>query len=475
MINRKFNFFASAKLALCSVLIVLMTVQNVQAAPIASVESTIAALVMNKAAARTYVAPPGQLAMSQAQMAAMASETRFMATLDGMGAALTTVAVGAGAAVVVGTSIAWVPLLASAGIAGLVSGAVSLAVGGLTSWLFNSDKTVTLPGPSVPAGGFPPFNQQGKTSWADGDRVYPGMDSRTCALTLAPGPDGYDILGHAFIGAIGSVTVGSSMNIWCVHPTASNPGAMDIVSLSFSAAFFNGQALASSTSNYGGSGGVVSGVQTPSAAVLAIPASDRALPASPALLAAAANTSWKAATDAGLAPIPYDASNPITPGEVTAVQAQRQSVLGESPVTLGSVAGPSVVSGAPVKFPVPNVGTAATAPLITGTQTTTTTTTSTGSTAVTNINIDLGPDPGIDFAVPASQSMLNPFFDLLPGFKNYHAPTRLVACPVYHLSLWNHDFVMDTQCTLIEAARSKLQALASVVWAIAGVVIVLGA
>lgn len=73
-----------------------------------------------------------------------ANDPRIPATINGIGAGVTTLVVG-GLGVAVGAA-TWPAVLVGAGITALVSGLVSLGQDAATRWYFNSDGTITMPG-----------------------------------------------------------------------------------------------------------------------------------------------------------------------------------------------------------------------------------------------------------------------------------------------------------------------------------------
>ena len=99
-----------------------------------------------------------------------ANDPRIGATIGGVGASVTTLALGVAAGGV--ATVGWPALLLGALISGVVTGAVALTQDAVMKWIFNSDGTITTMG----YGGTPPADnvdpQGGFAAMAAGGRYY---------------------------------------------------------------------------------------------------------------------------------------------------------------------------------------------------------------------------------------------------------------------------------------------------------------
>jgi len=82
---------------------------------------------------------------------------------------------------------------------------------------------------------------------------------------------------------------------------------------------------------------------------------------------------------------------------------------------------------------------------------------------------DLGDDPAIDSPTlentPTAETILSPITGSLSFLQDFQVPTRDAACPVATFSIYNHDYSIDTQCTLFEQNRDLIKILTSFIWA----------
>lgn len=103
----------------------------------------------------------------------------------------------------------------------------------------------------------------------------------------------------------------------------------------------------------------------------------------------------------------------------------------------------------------------------------------TGSDTNVNVNVDFGPDPGIaqpelDDA-PTGHQILAPLLNLFPFLKSPQIPDSAGECPTASFTLFDHDYVMDVQCTIAEQFRAVLMTVAGLCWSLLSLRIILSA
>lgn len=155
--------------------------------------------------------------------------------------------------------------------------------------------------------------------------------------------------------------------------------------------------------------------------------------------------------------IPYDPSNPVTPGDVGTWRAQNPQYA----PTVGNFFEPPAPAGSPVKVAPPS------------------TSSGTGSTNPTGSTIDLGADPHIPQPmieiIPTAGNILDPVFGSMSGFNNWAVPAHQSQCPVGTFSVWGDTFTIDAQCTLMDQLASKISTIMSAFWLLVSLFIVLKA
>jgi hypothetical protein len=408
-----------------------------------------------------------------------ANDPRISATFEGLGAGLTTVALGVATGTV--ATVGWPALLVGAGIAAVVSGGVSLAVGGLYKWLFNSDGTISSQGASsiqydtpVP----PAAMSLGGPYWSAGS--YSAGDYFTAAsahLLKCPGPycsDEYNV--YKLQGCSASATTASCQMV-LTHPHLSSCGnacnsyfeVRDVAYFVASgapgtcpagSAFYGSGCLNVDLPMTSTPGAEVSNVP-PSLAAENIPPAEISKPVSNEMLAAAANAAWRASASTG--GIPWTALDPITPQDVADWAVANPSAVptvGDltAPVTNGSSVG--VGSGSlPSSSPNPSTGPVAT--------------------PGAGVQVDLGPNPNTPAptldATPTAQQILGPLLNLMPDLRNFTVPAHSATCPKPSFVAFDRTYTVQSHCDLIENLRAVIEAAMLLVWSIAAVFIVLRA
>jgi hypothetical protein len=421
-----------------------------------------------------------------------ANDPRVSATFTGVSTGLTTVAIAvAGGAI---ATVGWPGILIGAGVAALVSGSVSLAVDGAYKWTFNPDKTVTL----------------------SGTVTNPGITG-TKPLEMVP-----VVYGGAFTSSSinrnlqGAVIVGVSSNArdnaaWmCQAMDTVNPSAPHgTTKVSDFGGGTVGYACYSSCSFYGcgeygayayvhsagaptssPSGSAVDGrvyepqqippeTASPVVAASKIPVDVQQKPISSALLAAAANAAWKANTSKDS--IPWSSSDPITEADV---EEWRSANPSQVPTVADFTASVAPSSSSTSSVPMGTFNTAApsggtsggtsTAPVPTATPTTTAPTTQ-----GTGTEINWGPNPNVAApaleTTPTAAAILGPLVGLMPDLKNFAVPSHSGVCPTASFSVYQHDYVMSSHCTLFDNNRALIEGAMMLVFGLSSVFIVLKA
>lgn len=359
------------------------------------------------------------------------NDPRYSATMSGVGAGLTTLAVGS-VGVAVGSA-TWPAVLVAAGISALVSGAVSLAQDSAYKWLFDSTGTISTSGSSV------------SSAWTD-----PAIGSSSCGTSAK--------------------YLSSSILFWCtgISQPPSNDGVfMCQKTVDAAVAACKADKNSSPVSTYLAKAGMTqssspSGGLTkvkPADAVADIPASEAAKPVSNELLAAAANAAWKAMANANSG-FPWSASDPITPADVAAWKASNPDIVptvGDAVSTVAASGSSSVV--------IPQQGA--------GSQT------GPGTSEGTGTKIDLGPNPNVPFptleSTPTANQILDPAFNLMPDIKNFAVPSHTSTCPKPSFTVFGKAYSVSSHCGLIDDNRSVIEAAMLLVWSITALFIVLRA
>jgi hypothetical protein len=432
-----------------------------QALPVSRMQSAISGIIQNKAIKRGFAA----------------NDPRFIGTLRDVSSGMAGTAAAAAAVTAAGvTAPAWLTVALAAGVGTLVTYGVSLAIDGVTKWLFKTS-TVDIPGTNgqvdssngMTKGG-PYYVAQGSRSNAQGQilsvTVY-GTDG------LAAGLQAASSLGYA--APVTCSYANGTSNVRCTASNGATATSGYYNSSGAPATCPKGTAVISTagtgctTYSYPYAQPGATPAQTdvaPATAVSNIPAADLQKQVSPDLLANIANAAWRnAASQPNYSGVPYAVADPITADEVNTWKASNPDRY----PTVSDAAAPQDSANSPWQLPVSPTATTQPAAYP-----------STGSNPASSQPLEnLGPDPGVGAPTleqtPTADEILKPVFDLLPGFKNYTVPTHSAECPKPQFHLFDQDFVMDAQCTIAENNRSTIAALMMAVWAILACFIVLRA
>lgn len=77
--------------------------------------------------------------------------------------------------------------------------------------------------------------------------------------------------------------------------------------------------------------------------------------------------------------------------------------------------------------------------------------------------------------IPTGAKILEPIANLFPELKGMNIGSRGASCPVTTLDVFEHHYLIDSHCTLIEANKAFIQIIASIVWMIISLRIILSA
>lgn len=95
------------------------------------------------------------------------------------------------------------------------------------------------------------------------------------------------------------------------------------------------------------------------------------------------------------------------------------------------------------------------------------------------VEVDLGPDPGISINdmedIPTGKKILEPIFNLLPGFNTFQMPSYSMECPQPTFNVFNTQITMTSHCEIAEMIKPTMYAVFVVVWTIIALFILLGA
>lgn len=369
-----------------------------------------------------------------AQWGFAANDPRFQATLTAVGVGATSAAtVAAGAAVGGAAAVSWPALLISAGITGLISGAISLAQDSDYSWTFNPDNTVTVPPILI--------------SVPDPSGIYKPTSGGSCTNTEV----------FSWCPPYNSFTA-------CVKPGDLNP----TLACSSNWASYGFPRQATNDAEAMGFGGYsIPGTTTSTLpqplpigdAIAAVPPEELPKPVSPALLAQAANAIWRAMQPDPEA-IPAPLSDPITPADVTSWQSLNPlpyPTLADAlaPVAPADSSSPAVSLDSPTLAPGPAPSPGEGTKVDLG----------------TNPNI---PPPGLE-NIPTAKQIMDPLLDLMPELADYEAPAHVGQCPTGSFSFAGQSFSISSHCTLLESNRALIESFMLLVWALGSVFIVLRA
>lgn len=402
-----------------------------------------------------------------------ANDPRYAATIQTSGTVISAAAGAGAAAIVVGaiTAPAWVTAAVAAGVAVAVGYAVSLAIDGVTEWLFGSDSSTvnvvtaeggsSLPGALVAGGPYWSTSYSYAStpegavagSWADGVSVskiqctMPGSmldySQAKCTSTGTASwlPPNFEVETNPVWHTSGS-------------PYSSTTGVYKVGV---------GQFPAPDTGT--GTGGKT-GNMSMQAAIDQLSDGEKAKALNPALVAGIANQAWeKAAQAPGYQGLPYSYNDPITAADAAAWQSANPGSwpsVGDfvTPFPNGSTG--TSPSNPPFTLPKPGE---AVNPVNPGT----------GS------QVNLGTDPGIGAPTleptPTGAQILAPITGLMPDLKNFQVPSHQGECPKpeFDIAVLHTHVRMDAQCTLFEGVRGQLYNGSLVGWIIAALFIVLSA
>lgn len=450
-----FIFFAAKKIVVFAFMFLPLFASAAAYAPI-KVSNAVSGVIEQKLVSRGFAA----------------NDPRYAATIQTSGTVISAAAGAGAAAIVVGafTAPAWVTAAVAAGVAVAVGYAVSLAVDGVTQWLFGSDSTqvnvvaaegtgggleLVLGGPywstSYGYGSTPEAAMY--ASFADGvivksvtcrmpDQIIQGATAYCTSVSNSPwsppdftiddSPVGYSESGSPYSSSSGSYKIGVGM-----FPMPSD-----------------------------GSGSGKTGVMPIQTAVDQISEAEKGKSLNPEIVAAIANQAWLQAAQApGYQGLPYSYSDPITAADANAWRNSNSSSwpsVGDfvSPFPNGSTG--TSPSNPPFTLPAPGE---AVSPVNPGT----------GS------QINLGSDPGIGAPTleptPTGAQILAPITALMPDLKNFEVPSHQGECPrpEFDIDVLRTHVRMDAHCTLFEEVRGPLYNGSLVAWLIAALFIVLSA
>ena len=401
-----------------------------------------------------------------------ANDPRFAATIQTSGTVISAAA-GAGAAAIVAGAItapAWVTAAVTAGIAVAVGYAVSLAVDGITSWLFDSDSSqvnvVTAEGSSslpdaLVVGG--PYwetayayasTPEGAVngSWADGVSVSKIQCTKPSLVDFA-------VSECTSTGTASWLPPDFTVDMNISYHTSGSPQGSE------TGVYKHGVGVYPAPDTDTGTGGKT-GSMSMQAAVDQLSDTEKAKALNPALVAGIANQAWeKAAQAPGYQGLPYSYNDPITAADAAAWQSANPGSwpsVGDfvTPFPNGSTG--TSPSSPPFTLPAPGE---AVNPVNPGT----------GS------QVNLGSDPGIGAptleATPTGAQILAPITALMPDLKNFQVPSHQGECPrpEFDIAILNSHVQMDAHCTLFEEVRGPLYNGSLVAWLIAALFIVLSA
>jgi hypothetical protein len=201
---------------------------------------------------------------------------------------------------------------------------------------------------------------------------------------------------------------------------------------------------------------------SPQTAISHIPSADLDKRLNPAILAGIANRTWQqTAAQPGYDGLPYPASNPITPAEVTAWTTANPTI---APTIRDFTAPNPVTTTNPQPWALPS------SPTSTQPVAATTPNVNTVNPAAANPLQNLGPDPATPQPTleptPTAQSIFQPFLDLVQPLRNfnYNAPTGTCPRPVF--DIFGKSVPMNAHCDIAENNRQALNSIMIAVYTI---------
>ncbi|MDT0358118.1 hypothetical protein RJO15_20185 [Herbaspirillum huttiense F1] len=228
-------------------------------------------------------------------------------------------------------------------------------------------------------------------------------------------------------------------------------------------------------------------------AAKSLSSSDLAAPLPTQPIADIANAAWRsAAGSSGYDGLPYDASNPITTGDVSNWQSSHPDYW----PTVGDFVTPQQATPVDpgtgnVTNPIPSSGPVSSSPASSspfGLPTSSSPQSSvdpsssapnTGSNPSTQPLENLGPDPGIGAPslepIPTATQIIAPTRNIFPTLQSFVVPSVDVQCPTWTVPVFGKDIAFKDHCPLLEQSRSSLYAAMAVVYALLALFIVLRA
>lgn len=441
----------------------ILSTASAQSLPVSRMQSAISAAVQQKAIKRGFAQ----------------NDPRYGATLDLVSGGLGSAAGATAAAVVAGaiTAPAWATVAIAAGVGAVVTYSVTLAVGGIVSWLFPSDPLDSTPitqhftQATASGGGL----TAGAAYWVTGVLPVYANDPMSAIQTVVPlnWPD--TSTSRYQVGTCTDST--SPLKKTCFVNRINKSTGYNQADYSTVAAIYVASGAPGTCQPgfvYRSSSCIAVPAQVPAdskvsaqAAINALPASELAKPLNPAVVAALADKAWRdAAARPGYSGLPYIATDPITATDLQTVRDAEpsrwptvQDFVAPQPSTTSPWAlpsNPTATSQDPTAAPGATTNPAASQPLV-----------------------NLGPDPGIGSpsleATPTALQILQPLLNLFPDFRTIVLPTHQAACPKPTITAFGQTFLLDSHCDLAEQQRTALYSIMAAVWAIAAAIIVLRA
>lgn len=441
--------------------------------------------------ARMNQAVNGVIAAKLKRWGFAANDPRFNATATGVSTGLSVIA---GVLMAGGVAVSWPVLLTAAGIAGLVSGAITLAGDPNYKWTFLADGKIIATGtkPGAVRDTYPGLNGNGGPLVAGGFyyegsiSMWDPIDARnksypvrgTSAIQVA------SIVLTAFYGA--PVTSMQCSGYYPVRCTGTLNGRPQQISIEY----FPSGAPNSSANGLEDTRPPIAPVTLPpttyndaTEAIKVIPDSEKEKVVSAEVLAAAVNAAWKSAASSNeTGGIPWSASDPVTPAEVSAWMKENPTTVptvgdffapanaasGSSQVGIGNSSSGGSTSPGGGGSPNPGTGTQPqpepSAPPVTPGE---------------GEQVDWGPDPNIGAPIleqtPTASSILDPIFGLMPDLKGFTVPAHAAECPTASFDVLGSPYVMDSHCGLLDANRAVIAAAMMLLFSLASLFVVLKA
>jgi hypothetical protein len=389
-----------------------------------------------------------------------ANDPRIAATVGAVGAAATTVAVGVGAAVVAGTSIAWGSIIATA----VVGTLVSIGIGYGIDWLFGNNGKVK-PGEGKPPvlGALVPGAAWYETlygcSGSSPEAVMQcsAQSSLATYSSYAVKPSIYPLSitanGSGYRGVLqndGGAKVTNSSSGEAPSSKVINIGPTNYTGPSCDSGMAKGgKCLAYANTRTGGA--TETQIED---AIKAMSAADQARPVTPSVMAGAINKYWSdASQQPGYSGLPFSPGDPVTEADADAVrQADPASwpSVGDllQPVAPGATAGQTVP---PIKVPDTTQPNAPSIPA--------------GTNPSTQPVQNLGADPGIGSPSaeqePSISSLFDPFDAMLSGLRGFSGASVPTSgqCPSYTFHFFGKDMQLNGWCPMLEDNRALIGAV----------------